>query len=302
MGIIIKNTGSYLPPKILDNQYFEEILDTSDEWITKRTGIKKRHFSTESVAQMAIKSVEPMMAKADASKIKLIVCATFSDEEIIPAVSSKIANHFQIFGNVRIFDINLACTGFVAAMDLAEKFLETGEQALVVASERISSFLDMRDRTTAILFGDGAGAVLVQKTDDFSPTSYGLQRDEELLGIRDKKIYMNGNEVFKFAVNSLKNSLSEIIAQKKDYDFIVSHQANIRILNHVSKSLGISGEVFYSNIADVGNTSAASIPICLDAMKKEGFFKSRKRMIISGFGAGLIYYSKYVEMECDDEL
>lgn len=302
MGIIIKNTGSYLPPKTLDNHYFEERLETSDEWITKRTGIKKRHFSTESVSQMAIKSIEPIMVDADTSKIKLIVCATFSDEEIIPAVSAKIANHFQIFGNVRIFDINLACTGFVAAVDLAEKFLETGEQALIVASETISSFLDMSDRATAILFGDGAGAVLVEKTDDFSPISYGLQKDDRLLGMKNKKIFMNGNEVFKFAVNALKNSLSEITGQRNDYDFIVSHQANIRILNHVSKSLGISGEVFYSNIADVGNTSAASIPICLDAMKKEGLFKSKKQMIISGFGAGLIYYSKYVEIKCDDEL
>lgn len=300
MGIVIKKIGTYLPEQIIDNHYFEQRLDTSDEWITKRTGIKTRRFTDKSVSEMAIKAVEEIIQGVDLAKIKLVLCATFSDREIMPNVSSKVANHFHIFGSIRTFDINLACSGFVAAVDMAEHFLNSGEQAILVASEDISSFMDFTDRSTSILFGDGAGAVVLEKNSNPSPTHFGLEPDHKYLGIEKGKIYMQGNDVFKFAVGALKTSISELLLERLPFDYVVCHQANIRILNHVARALEIEEDKFHANISEVGNTSAASIPICLGDMKQKGLLSGKKKMIICGFGAGLVYYSKYIEVDLND--
>lgn len=300
MGILIKDISYYLPEKKLDNHFFEQYLDTSDEWIVKRTGIKSRHFSESGVAEMAVHCAKELCRKNAVDNIKLIVACSFTDRQRMPSVSASIANACKLFGEIRAFDINLACSGFVAGLDMAENFLNVGEQAIVVGSEQISHFLDMQDRGTCILFGDGAGAVLVEKTDSPSPTSFGLVEDKHYLCMNEnEKIQMDGREVFKFAVGVLKANIAQMLPYHPQY--IVCHQANERIIDHVSHALKIAPEKFYKNLNEVGNTSAASIPLCLAKMKENHCFPKKTSILLCGFGAGLTYYNKLVEIECHDE-
>lgn len=303
MGILITDTSSYLPKNKIDNHYFEKIMDTSDEWIKKRTGISTRHFGEESVSDMAIACAKEIVSRHEALPISLVVVASFTDQNRMPSVSSAVANACGLLGKVRAFDINMACSGFVAALDMAEKFLEDGEYGLVIGSEQISSFLDMSDRGTAILFGDGAGAVLVQKNASPAWTDFGLVRDENNLALNeDHKITMNGREVFVFAVTTLKETIQKLRDAMGEPDYIVCHQANERILDHVSHALKIDPKKFYKTVSQIGNTSAASIPICFDLMKKENLLQQKVSVLTCGFGAGLTYYSKYVEMKINDEI
>ena len=303
MGILIQDIHTYLPEKQLNNHYFENFLDTSDEWITKRTGIRSRYFAEESVTDMAIACAKALVDKHPSVNIELILCASFTDTDRMPSVSASVANACHLLGSVRALDINVACSGFVAALDVADAMLAPDGYALVIGSEKISSFLDMTDRGTAILFGDGAGAVLVRKTSVPSDAVYGLTEDNDYLSLTaDHKIQMDGREVFKFAVHSLKRIIPEMIQRYGEPDYIVCHQANERILDHVSHALGLSNAKFYKNIADVGNTSAASIPLCLDSMRKKQCFQTKSSVLLCGFGAGLTYYSKYVEIMCNDEI
>lgn len=302
MGILIKDIVSYLPNTKIDNYYFEKIMDTSHEWITKRTGIHQRHFGEETAKDMAVLCAKNLKEKHPDTPISLVVAASFTDRNRMPSISASVANACDYLGNVRAFDINLACSGFVAALDMAEKFLEVGEYGLVVGAEQISPFLDMTDRGTAILFGDGAGAVLVQKTDSPALTDYEMVEDIGYLALNpDGKITMDGREVFKFAVSSLKKSIRKMIDACGEPDYIICHQANERIIDHVSHALNISPTKFYKNITEVGNTSAASIPLCLSQMKENQLLKTKVSALTCGFGAGLTYYSKYVEIECNDE-
>lgn len=303
MGIIIQDIQAYIPKKQVTNHYFEEFLDTSDEWIRKRTGIQSRYFSDESVSEMAVLCAKPLLQRSGGNTVSLIISASFTDTQRMPSVSAAVANACQLFGKVRVFDINVACSGFAAALDLADALLSLGEKALIIGSEQISSFLDMTDRGTSILFGDGAGAVLVEKTADDSPATFGLVEDKGYLSLNpEQKIQMDGREVFKFAVSSLKKIIPEMIERCGEPDYIVCHQANERILDHVSHALGIDSSKFYKNVAEVGNTSAASIPLCLDNMRREKCFQNKSGLLLCGFGAGLTYYSKYVEIQCNDEI
>lgn len=302
MGLLIQDIYSYLPKRQLTNHDFEKILDTSDEWITKRTGIKSRHFGEESVAEMAVICAKALYSKHPLCNITLVIAASFTDKQRMPSISATAANACGLFGKVRVLDINVACSGFVAALDLADNLLAIGEHALIIGTEQISSFLDMSDRGTAILFGDGAGAVLVQKNNLSLPVSFGLVEDHDYLYLNENlQIRMDGREVFKFAVNSLKKIIPEMITQYKEPDYIICHQANERILDHVSQALKLPYTRFFKNIANVGNTSAASIPLCLDKMRQEKYFRARSTLLLCGFGAGLTYYSKYVEIQCNDE-
>lgn len=302
MGILIKDTYTYLPDKQVDNHYFEQILDTSDEWIRKRTGIQARYFSQKSVGEMAILCARPLVQKHPDPKISLIIVATFTDQNPMPSAAASVANACGLFGRVRAFDINVACSGFVAALDLADALLSEGECGLIIGSEKISDFLDMADRGTAILFGDGAGAALVKKTRQESGSDFGLVQDQAYLYLNESgKIKMDGKEVFRFAVNTLKASIQDMTSQYGQPDYIVCHQANERILNHVCQALGLEEEKFYKNIGQIGNTSAASIPLCLNQMRSEKYFQTRTKVLLCGFGAGLTYYSKYVEIEYNDE-
>lgn len=302
MGILIKDSSSYLPENKVDNHYFETIMDTSDEWIKKRTGISSRHLGNKSVQEMAIQCAKELLSGHSELTISLVIVATFTDQHRMPSVSSAVANACHLLGKVRAFDINIACSGFAAALDMADKFLDEGEHAIVIGSEQISSFLDMTDRSTAILFGDGAGAVLVQKNGMTTFTDYGLVADSNHLSLNNNhKIRMNGQEVFVFAVTVLKETIRKAIESIGEPDYIICHQANERILDHVSHALKINPTKFYKTVSMLGNTSAASIPLCIDFMKKDNLFRQKVSVLTCGFGAGLTYYSKYVEIKINDE-
>lgn len=303
MGILIKNISTYLPEKKLYNQYFESFLDTSDEWIKKRTGINSRYFSDKDVTEMSIMCTKKLLEKQNNSKISLIISSSFTDKNRMPSVSASVANYFGLFGKIRTLDINVACSGFVSAVDLADSLLKVGEFAIIIGAEQISEYLDMSDRGTAILFGDGAGAILIEKISEYEEASFGIVKDENYLYLdKENKIRMDGKEVFKFAVKYLKDSISGMLKKYGDVDYIVCHQANERILDNVSNKLEIDSKKFYKNVDQVGNTSSASIPLLLNKMKSENCFNQRSSILLCGFGAGLVYYNKHVEIECNDEI
>lgn len=298
MGLKILKTSSYLPENIVDNFYFESYLDTSDQWIKKRTGIERRRISKdEDVLDLTIKAVEKLSLNKELKNLKLIIVASLSSESIMPNISSSVAGYLGK-EDVMAFDINMACTGFVGASIIAEKYLKENEYALVIASEVLSKYMDFNNRDNAILFGDGCGAVLYEKiSDDFyydNGTIY--SKDLSLTGKSINKdetfIEMNGKNVYRFTMEyvpkSIKNVIDKSIYTENEIDYFVLHQANKRIIDGISKRFG-SSEKYYVNLNEYGNTSSATIPICLDEMNKKNLLKENNNILLSGFGAGLNY-------------
>lgn len=286
----------------LSNKYFESILDTSDEWIKKRTGIEFRKISDDSTSEIAKKSVDNLNLSTDEKKrIKLIIVSTVSPDYITPNISSIIHGHLKLPTDVFCMDINMACAGFVGACINAEKFLKKDELALIIGAEILTKYTNYSDRSSAILFGDGSGAVLFEKNSEEFYCDYRTIGNNFDLEIKSNKfggnqcIKMNGKEVFKFVIEQIPMSIISVLEKsklsKEDIDFFVLHQANERMKNFIAKEF--CEEKFYSNIKDYGNTSSASIPIALSELYEKNLLKDKK-IIISGFGGGLIFGTAYI--------
>lgn len=305
----IVGTGSYLPVVIWDNHKIAEFVDTNDEWIRERTGIVKRHIAeTEDSVMMAIQSakraVEDAMQKGflnSAEEIDAIFVCSVAPEQVLPAVACEVQ---KAIGASRAFawDMNAACSGFVFAYNTAVAYMNLGmiRKALLIGCERLSEITDWKDRGSCILFGDGAGAVIVEATEGqpgMVMHSDG-NRGEVLFCDKNTKMQMNGQEVFRFAVKSVPECIEELLGQmncpKEKIDYFILHQANKRIIEAVAKRLKVSSEKIPMNIENMGNTSSASIPILLDELNHSGKLKTGMRMIMAGFGAGLSWGASYI--------
>src|SRR3989339_1291622 len=307
----ISGTGSALPDKIVTNDDLSKIVDTNDAWIRERTGIMERRVSDEGTAtsDLAFIAAERALAnaKVTAEEIDFILVATCSPDMLFPSVACILQDKLKA-KNPACLDVSAACSGFNYALAVASSFIETGKykKILLVGADELTKYLDWTDRGTCILFGDGAGAAVLTATDKNDGIIASWLKAEGILGnslimpgggTRDPEtkngrfIKMDGKEVFKFAVRALETSVKEVLIQAgksiADIDLLIPHQANIRIIDHVSKKMGLPKEKVYVNLQKYGNTSAASIPIALDEAVAEGKVKPGNLLVLSGFGAGL---------------
>jgi len=321
-GII--GTGSFLPERILTNQDLEKIVDTSDDWITTRTGIKERRIADKNTAtsDLATKAAQSALLNAglEASEIDLIIVATITPDMNFPSTACIVQKNIEAYNSVA-FDIGAACTGFIYAVVTANQFISTGlyKNVLVIGAETLSKFVDWQDRNTCVLFGDGAGAVVMSRveegygllsqylgadgtgSDALAIDAGGSRNPASLETVRRNMHYirMDGNEVFKFAVRVMAAAAEEAVSiaglEKSDVDYLIPHQANIRIIEAARKRMGLSEDRVYINLSKYGNMSAASIPVALDEAVNSGKIKNDNNVVLVGFGAGLTWGSCLVK-------
>ncbi len=313
----IIGTGSYVPENIVSNIDLEKIVDTNDEWIVSRTGIRERRISKgEGTADLATKAALDAinLSGLSANQIDYIIVATITADTYTPSTASIVQSNIGAV-NASALDINAACTGFIYALEIGDSLIKSGiaKNILVIGSETISRIIDWKDRSTCVLFGDGAGAVVLSlstKDEGIISTLTGsdgtrgnsliarnIKLDNpftDLYGDSDSNyINMNGAEVFKFATKIMEESINNIIAKAnidlKDIDYIIPHQANYRILDYVGKKLKIDSSKFIINLDRYGNTSSASIPLALNEAVKCGKIKKGNNIILVGFGGGLTW-------------
>ena len=310
----IIGTGSYLPKKILTNKDLEASLDTTDDWITSRTGIKERHISdpNENTSDLAYQaSLEAIKsANIDARDIDLIILATTTPDKVFPSTACTVQSKLNI--SCPAFDIQAVCTGFIYALSIADKFMKTNaaKNVLVIGADRMSSITDYTDRSNAILWGDGAGAIILSASKNPGILSTHIHADgrhENLLHVPRKNkvkgksdsIEMQGNQVFKFAVNTLDQIVDETLLannlSKSDIDWVVPHQANIRILEATAKKLEMSMSKVIVTIDRHGNTSAASIPLAMDEGVKSGKIQPNQTILMEAFGGGFTWGSALIK-------
>lgn len=305
----IAGTGSYLPKKIVTNLDLEKTMDTSDQWIQERTGIKQRHvaaegeYSSDMGLKAALKAIE--MADIDASDIDLIVVGTTTPDKIFPSNACAIQRQLDIHG-CPAFDVQAVCSGFVYALDVANRMIRTGgaKTALVIGCEVLSRITNWDDRGTAVLFGDGAGAVILQATEEVGIMSTHIHADgkyENLLEVPlgAEYIEMNGNAVFRKAVSTLGSIARETLAandvDKKDLDWLVPHQANLRIIAAAAKKLDMPMERVVVTVDQHANTSAASIPLALDVAVRDGRIQRGQILLFEAFGGGFTWGSALIK-------
>ena len=328
MGVSIIGTGMYLPENVITNDDLAKIVDTNDEWITSRTGIKTRCIADNiTTFKMGANAAEEALKNAnlDATDIDLIIVSTATPDYVTPSTACFIANEIGAT-NAVCFDVSCACAGFVYALDMANRYLVDDEykNILVVSSEMLSKITDYSDRSTCVLFGDGAGACVVQKSDKLfachlgadvsgisklfgrgiAPSNPFMKSEFDRLSdgfieSNGHSLYMDGREVYKFATKIMPKAV-KIACEKagitpEDLDLIVPHQANIRIVETAAKNLKLPLEKFYINVEKYGNTSSASIPICLAEAISDGSIKRGDKICIVGFGAGLTYAAAVIE-------
>lgn len=297
----ICGTGAYIPEKILDNEALSKLVDTSDEWIRSRTGIRRRHIAgeKETVAFMAGEAAKAALqnAKLNGSAVELILAATMSAEGAMPGVAARVQQTIGAKGAAS-FDINSACTGFLAALNTAQTYIEAGiyKTVLVVGAEKLSSLVDWNDRNSCILFGDGAGAVVLKADPEglYVQVSHSEgEKGQALTAPKNGFLQMDGRAVFEFAVSRVPEVIREVLKkagiEKEEVDFYLLHQANRRIISAAVKRLGLEEERFPMNMEEYGNTSAASIPILLYEENRRGKLKKDSLLVLSGFGGGLTY-------------
>ncbi len=316
----IAGTGGYLPEKILSNADLEKMVDTSDDWIFSRTGIRERHIAAQGETtcglseQAALRAISA--AGIDRQAIDLIIVATTTPDRVFPSTACLLQERLGIRG-CPAFDVQAVCTGFVYALDIADKFIRTGASrcALVVGAETLSRILDWTDRSTCVLFGDGAGAVIVQAATEPGIVSSHLHADghyKELLTVpagisqgydkvRDGQsfVHMRGNDVFRVAVNTLERIVDETLEanglNKGDIRWLVPHQANIRIITATAKKLGMPMDQVVVTVDRHGNTSAASIPLALDEAVRDGRIRRGDVLLMEAFGGGFTWGSVLVK-------
>ena len=317
-----RSIGAYIPPKIMTNADFEKIIDTSDEWITKRTGIKERRIANEGEASsdLGARAGELAIERAGISKeeIDLVICATVTPDFLcMPSTACLIAAKLGL-PNVMAFDVSAACTGFVYALNVAKAFIESGmkKNVLIVGAEKYSAILDYTDRTTCFLFGDGAGAAIISATNDKSESiidincsSDGNYEDliktpgggsknpcsQEVLENKMACIKMKGNETFKLAVKTLTSDVKTMLEKhnltNEDINHFIPHQANYRIIKAVGEALDLSDEKTVVTVDKYGNTSAASIPMAMNYAFEQGKIKAGDTILFDAFGGGLTWGS-----------
>lgn len=307
----IAGTGSYLPPKILTNQDLEKMVDTTDEWIFSRTGIRERHIvQDETTSDLAYEAAKQAVSAASiqASDIDLIVVATTTPDKIFPSVAVMVQRKLGIAG-CAAFDVQAVCSGFVYALTVADNFIKAGTHrcVLVIGADSFSRITDYTDRSNCILWGDGAGAVILQASAEQGVLSTHLHADgqyEKMLhvprtGGTQDFVQMEGNAVFKMAVNTLDQIVDETLVanglQKSDVDWLVPHQANIRILQATAKKLDMSMDRVVVTVDRHGNTSAASIPLALDTAVRDGRIQRGHVILMEAFGGGFTWGSALVK-------
>ena len=307
----ITGTGSYLPPKIITNSELEKTLDTSDEWITERTGIKERRVvDGESTCDLALEASKKAleMAEIKACEIDLIILATTTPDKIFPATATILQN--RIGANCPAFDLQAVCAGFVFALTTAQQYIENGtyKNVLVVGSEAFSRIVDWSDRSTAILFGDGAGAVVLSRDNKTGIKFSKIHSDGSYLSSLHVNnnyineigyVEMSGNEVYKIAVKQLSNLAEEILRESNltvnEISWMIPHQANIRIISAIAKRINLPMSKVILTLEKHGNTSAASIPLALDVAVRDGRIKKGDKLLLEGIGAGFSWGGILVE-------
>ncbi len=322
-GLRVCGYGLAHPDNLVTNDDLSKVIETSDEWIRERTGIQSRYFSTtENTSDLAIKAAKQALldAKLDAHELDAILVATFSADGQMPSTAGLVQAGLGINDKqLMAYDINGACTGFVLTLQTAHALIHSGmaKTILIIGAETLSKILDYSDRTTCVLFGDGAGAMILQKDDNAGEWYHyaNSKGDEEGVLTTDKiplnssitnhpanfgYLRMKGQPVFRFAVVAMEDAIKQVLTQANlsldDIDWIVPHQANLRILSHVAKKMGFDETKFYTNLQEYGNTSSATIPIALAEMKQKGVLKQGQKVILVGFGAGLAWGASYLQL------
>lgn len=315
MNMHILGTGSALPSTVVTNDDLTKYMETSDEWIRERTGIGSRHLSTgETVASLAIEACNKALENAGkkAEDVELILVATCSPEMMLPCCACQVQAGIGASKAVA-FDVNAACAGFLFSLNTAYSYLKSGmyKNALVVGAEVLSKIMDWEDRTTCILFGDGAGAVYVEAAEDEEDTYSFVQHSDGVKGMvlkcgtrdlnnplykgeeQSKFVWMDGREIFKFAVGQIPVCINEAMDKagltKDNIDLFILHQANKRIISSIAKRMELPEDRFPTNVERVGNMSSAAIPVLLDECNRNGQLKKGMRLVLSGFGAGLTF-------------
>nr|WP_279222264.1 ketoacyl-ACP synthase III [Anaerophilus nitritogenes] len=319
----ILGTGSYLPPKIMTNHDIEQIVDTSDEWIVARTGIERRHIVDENTTTAHIATKAAKLALEDAKvlpeEIDLVIVATVTPDMFFPSTACIVQKEIKAI-KAAAFDLAAGCSGFLYGLSVAKQFIATGmyKKVLVIGAETLSKILDWKDRNTCVLFGDGAGAAVLGPTEE----NYGILSSTmgadgeggkflnmpgggsfmpasiETIEQRLHYLKMDGSEVFKFAARTMPKASIEALNLSgysiDDIDYLIPHQANIRIIKSASKKLNLPMEKIFVNLDRVGNMSAASIPVALDEAVKQSKIKKGDLIVLVGFGAGLTWGSNVI--------
>ncbi|WP_323135127.1 beta-ketoacyl-ACP synthase III [Methylophaga sp. OBS4] len=313
----IAGTGSYLPEKVLTNHDLESMVETTDQWITERTGIKKRHIvaddetTTDLAYHAAVRAIEAAGISHD--EIDLIIVATTTPTRIFPSTASLLQEKLGISG-CPAFDVQAVCTGFVYGLTVADKFIKAGgiRNALVIGAESFSRIIDWTDRNTCVLFGDGAGAVVLQASEQPGILSTHIHSDgsyNQLLQVPTGPgsalsadpayVDMQGNEVFKVAVKTLSSIVDETLEAnnlaKHDIDWLIPHQANIRIIAATARKLNMSMDHVVVTVGEHGNTSAASIPLALDVAVRDGRIQRGETLLFEAFGGGFTWGSALIQ-------
>lgn len=318
MSFKIIGTGKYVPEKVVTNDDLAKIVETSDEWIKKRVGVDERHLSSgETTSQMAFQAAKAALENAGVSpeELDLIIVSTVSGDTITPSMSCKIQ---QMLGaSCNCYDINAACAAFLYLLETAAGHFARGKckKALVVGAERLSALVDWSDRSTCVIFGDGAGAAVLEEGDCYLDSVFTVKGGDSVIKIPTHKgispyflgeqekpfIHMQGQETFKYAVNALCTDIKTIMDRNSltidDIAYIIPHQANVRIIDFASKKLDIPIEKFVINMQKYGNTSSASIPIALDELGRSGKLKSGDLIIMCAFGGGLASGANLIRWE-----
>ncbi len=308
MNFKVLGTGSFVPPFSVTNDALSKFLDTSDEWIRKRVGIVERHVcTTETTADLAYQAAVRALENGDTDpgELDMILCATVSGEDASPAVACMVQKYLGV--SCPAMDINAACSGFLFALDTAAGFFARRKvkKMLVIGAERMSRLIDWTDRSTCVIFGDGAGALLLGEGDAYITSKLHTKGGDELIKIPnyagespyyknevpEPHVYMNGPETYKFAVNALCQDLKDVLTdaglEDTDLSVIVPHQANIRIIQAAAARLHMPMERFFVNIEKYGNTSAASIPLAIDELNRAGKLTRNSYIALCAFGGGL---------------
>ncbi|MFQ5982302.1 MAG: beta-ketoacyl-ACP synthase III [Woeseiaceae bacterium] len=315
----IAGTGGYLPERVMHNKEFEKLVDTSDEWIRERTGIKRRHVAAENEATsdmgLAAARIAIDAAEVTVSDIDLIIVATTTPDKVFPSTACIVQRRLDLH-KIPAFDGHAACTGFIYGLDVADRFIRTGGAscALVIGSETYSRIIDWNDRTTCVLFGDGAGAIVLTAADEPGVMSTHIHADgefEEALhvpagissgydAVRTESAFirMKGHEVFKKAVGTLDSMARETLStndiEKSDIAWLIPHQANLRIIAAAARKLDLPMERVVVTVDEHANTSSASIPLALDVAIRDGRIKRGELLLFEAFGAGFTWGSALV--------
>ncbi len=311
-GLHIIATGHYAPDRIVTNDDLSKIVDTTDEWITTRTGMKKRHFCSENDSNVTLAAAAAIRAIAktdiDINEIGAVVAATFSGDYLVPSAACLLQKELELSDDIICFDLNAACSGFVFGLETMRGLLMQSEKkyGLLVGSECISRHLDMTDRSSCILFGDGAGAALVELDDSRTYTSlYGCHGDLDVINCTNKVgeqslIHMEGQATYKFAVTTVPKLIERVVKKAgltlEDIDVFICHQANARIVDAVARHLKQPKEKFFMNLQEYANTSAASLAIALSDAIDSGFCKRGQKLLLAGFGAGKTWGAVVIDL------